>query len=78
MTGQESDCVSIRSTDGRELVGRARLARILDCSENTTRNMEARGEIKPALIVGGRPLFLADQARALKSQRDARNGAPKL
>jgi hypothetical protein len=55
-----------------ELVGRKGLARILDVSENTTRNLEARKEINREAIVDGRPLFSAEKARHLKAARDAR------
>jgi hypothetical protein len=55
-----------------EVVGRAGLARILECSESTTRNLEARKEIAPEIVVGGRPLYSAAKARALKASRDAR------
>jgi len=55
-----------------EVVGRKGLARILDVSEGTTRNLERRGEIHPEAIVDGRALFSADKARKLRAVRDAR------
>lgn len=55
-----------------QLVGRKGLAQILDVAEATTRNLEAAGEIAPAMYVDGRALFLADQAQELKAKRDAR------
>lgn len=55
-----------------EVVGRTGLARILGVSENTARNLEARGEIAPEAIVDGRPLFSAQKARELRNARDAR------
>jgi hypothetical protein len=55
-----------------QLVGRKGLARILDVAEATTRNLEAAGEIAPAMIVDGRSLFTVEDANALKARRDAR------
>ena len=52
-----------------EFVGRSGLARLLDVSEGTTRNLEARGEIKPAAIVDGRALFSVAKADALRARR---------
>jgi hypothetical protein len=57
-------------------VGRAGLARILDCAERTTRGLQAAGEIAPEMIVGGRPLFSVAKARKLKARRDAKRGRP--
>jgi hypothetical protein len=54
-----------------ELVGRTGLARILDVTENTTRNLQKIGKIAPEAIISGRPLFSADKARALRAERDA-------
>ena len=54
-----------------ELVGRVGLARILEVSENTTRNLEARGEITPEQMVDGRPVYSVLKARALKEKRAA-------
>lgn len=59
-----------------ELVGRTGLARILEVSENTTRNWEARGEIAPEAIVDGRPIYSAAKARALKERREALKRGP--
>jgi len=58
-----------------EIVGRKGLARILDVSENTTRLLEARGQIAPEQIVDGRPIFSAAKARALRDKRDAARAA---
>ena len=55
-----------------EVVGRKGLARILDVSEGTTRNLERRGEIVAEAVVDGRPLFSAEKARQLRASRDAR------
>jgi hypothetical protein len=55
-----------------EVVGRKGLARILDVSEGTTRNLERKGEIAPEAIVDGRALFSAEKARKLRALRDAR------
>jgi DNA-binding transcriptional MerR regulator len=55
-----------------EVIGRKGLARILDVSESTTRNLERRGEIQPEAIVDGRALFSAEKARKLRATRDAR------
>jgi hypothetical protein len=60
-----------------QLVGRKGLARILDCAEATARNLEAAGEIAPAMIVDGRALFSVADAQALRERRDARRG-PRL
>lgn len=53
------------------LVGRSGLARILDCSEGTTRNLEFRGAIAPECIVDGRPLYSVAKAEALRAARTA-------
>jgi DNA-binding transcriptional MerR regulator len=58
-----------------ELVGRTGLARILEVSEATTRNWEARGLIEPACRIDGRDLFSAEKARQLKAER-AQHRAP--
>jgi hypothetical protein len=58
-----------------ELVGRTGLARILEVSENTTRNWEARGEISPEAIIDGRPVFSAEKARKLRESRQQRQTA---
>jgi len=58
-----------------ELVGRTGLARILEVSEATTRNWEAKGLIRPEMTVDGRDLFSAKKARQLKTARDANRGA---
>lgn len=55
-----------------ELIGRSQLARILGVSENATRLMESRGEIKAALVVVGRALFMPEDAKRWKAERDAR------
>jgi DNA-binding transcriptional MerR regulator len=55
-----------------ELVGRTGLARILEVSEATTRNWEARGLITPECTVDGRDLFSAQKAKQLKAARDSR------
>ena len=52
-----------------ELVGRTGLARILEVSENTTRNWEARGLITREYVVDGRPLFSAAKAQKLKETK---------
>ena len=54
-----------------QLVGRTGLARILGVSENTTRNLETRGEIAPEAIVDGRPIYSVEKAKALKAKRDS-------
>ena len=54
------------------LCGRAGLARILDVSERTARNLQLAGEIEPEMVVGGRPLFLVAKARALREKRERR------
>jgi hypothetical protein len=51
------------------IVGRTGLARILECSEATTRNLEARGEIAPEAIVDGRPVFSIEKASELRAKR---------
>jgi hypothetical protein len=53
-------------------LGRVGLARILEVSENATRDIEARGEISPVAFVDGRPLFSAEQARELKATRNTK------
>jgi DNA-binding transcriptional MerR regulator len=53
-----------------DIVGRKGLARILDVSESTTRNLEKRGLIAPEAIVDGRALFSAKKARALRVARE--------
>ena len=57
-------------------VGRSGLARILGVSETSTRNLEARQEIKPKAIVDGRPLYAVSEAMALKAKRDAAKAQP--
>lgn len=57
------------------LVARAGLASLLGVSEATTRNLEATGEISPAMIVGNRPLFSTAAAVALRARRDADRAA---
>lgn len=59
-----------------EIVGRKGLARILDVSESTTRNLEARGEISPEQIVDGRPIYSVVKAQALKQKREALKRGP--
>lgn len=54
------------------LCGRAGLARILDSSERTARNLQLAGEIAPEMVVGGRPLFSVEKARALREKREQR------
>lgn len=54
------------------LVGRCGFAKILDCSEETTRKIEKAGLIAPVAIIGGRPLFRLEEAQALRAQRDAK------
>ena len=54
------------------LVGRTGLAQILEVSENTTRNWEARGVIEPECVVSGRPLFSAAKAHQVKLARAER------
>jgi hypothetical protein len=49
---------------GLEIVGRTDLARLLEVSESTTRNLEARGEIAPEQIVDGRPIYSVAKALA--------------
>lgn len=53
------------------LCGRAGLARILDCSERTARNLEDAGAIAPEMVVGGRPLFSIEKAHALRQRRES-------
>ena len=53
------------------VVGRSGLARILGCSESTTRNLEARGLLAPEQVVEGRPLFSVEKAKRLRLQRDS-------
>jgi hypothetical protein len=53
-----------------DLCSRTGLARILDCSEATTRNLEHAGEIAPEAVVGGRPLFSVQKAEALRTKRE--------
>jgi hypothetical protein len=53
------------------LCGRAGLARILDVSERTARNVEDAGDIEPEMVVGGRPLFSVAKAHALRERREA-------
>lgn len=55
-----------------EYVGRVGLARLLECSEGTTRNLEQRGAIAPEMVIGGRPIYSVAKAMALKAQRDAK------
>jgi hypothetical protein len=57
------------------LCGRAGLARILDVSEGTARNVELAGEIAPEMVVGGRPLFSVEKALALAAKRHAERAA---
>ena len=54
-----------------DVIGRTGLARILDVSESTTRNLQARKLIEPEGMVDGRPLFSVKKAQQLKSARDA-------
>jgi DNA-binding transcriptional MerR regulator len=58
-----------------DVVGRKGLARILDVSESTTRNLERAGLIAPEAIVDGRALFSAKKARALRVARENREQA---
>ena len=58
------------------LCGRIGLARILNCAEGTTRNLEAAGEIEPEMVVSGRPLYSVAKAVALKLRRDAKRARP--
>jgi hypothetical protein len=53
------------------LCGRSGLAKILDTSESTTRNLERAGRIRPKIIIGNRPLYSIEEAEALRSARDA-------
>jgi hypothetical protein len=53
------------------LCGRVGLAKILDTSESTTHNLQRAGLIAPVAVIGGRPLFRVDQAKALRARRDA-------
>jgi hypothetical protein len=57
------------------LCGRAGLARILECSEATARNVELAGGISPECVVGGRPLFSVEKALALAAKRTAERAA---
>jgi DNA-binding transcriptional MerR regulator len=54
-----------------KVCGRSGLARILEVSENTTRNWEIKGLISPECFVDGRPLFSEDKARQLKQAKDS-------
>jgi DNA-binding transcriptional MerR regulator len=58
-----------------KVCGRSGLARILEVSENTTRNWEARGLIAPECFADGRPLFSEEKAKKLKQTRDSEKAA---
>ena len=54
-----------------EIVTRSGLAKLLDVSEATTRNLEARGEIVREGVVGNRGVYSVAKALALRARRDA-------
>lgn len=60
-----------------EFVGRSGLAAILGVSEVTARALQAAGEIAPAMTIGSRPVFRAEDAKALRAKRDARRTTPR-
>jgi len=56
------------------LVSRSGAARILDCSEGRTRNLERDGRLQAVGRLGNRPLFRLEEVQALAQAEKATKG----